>query len=232
MLRVTDIHVYYGDSHVLQGVSLTVHVGEIVALLGRNGAGKSTTLKGIIGVIPPKSGHVLFNGEDVTGRPVYETVRKGIAFVPEDRRIFQGLTVKENLEVAVLPPRQGLTSWTIERVYDVFPLLHRLKNRKGGNLSGGEQQMLAIARALVGNPILLMLDEPCEGLAPVIVEEMGRIISGIKSDIPVLLSEQNAYFALSIADRGYVIDKGVICYEGNRQDMITNTEVQSRYLTV
>jgi branched-chain amino acid transport system ATP-binding protein len=232
MLRATDIHVYYGDSHVLQGVSLTVHAGEIVALLGRNGAGKSTTLKGIIGVIPPKSGRVLFNGEDVTGRPVYETVRKGIAFVPEDRRIFQGLTVKENLEVAVLPPRQGLTSWTIKRVYDVFPLLHRLKNRKGGNLSGGEQQMLAIARALVGNPILLMLDEPCEGLAPVIVEEMGRIISGIKSDIPVLLSEQNAYFALSIADRGYVIDKGVICYEGNRQDMITNTEVQSRYLTV
>jgi branched-chain amino acid transport system ATP-binding protein len=232
MLRATDIHVYYGDSHVLQGVSLTVHAGEIVALLGRNGAGKSTTLKGIIGVIPPKSGRVLFNGEDVTGRPVYETVRKGIAFVPEDRRIFQGLTVKENLEVAVLPPRQGLTSWTIERVYDVFPLLHRLKNRKGGNLSGGEQQMLAIARALVGNPILLLLDEPCEGLAPVIVEEMGRIISGIKSDIPVLLSEQNAYFALSIADRGYVIDKGVICYEGNRQDMITNTEVQSRYLTV
>jgi len=232
MLRATDIHVYYGDSHVLQGVSLTVHAGEIVALLGRNGAGKSTTLKGIIGVIPPKSGRVLFNGEDVTGRPVYETVRKGIAFVPEDRRIFQGLTVKENLEVAVLPPRQGLTSWTIERVYDVFPLLHRLKNRKGGNLSGGEQQMLAIARALVGNPILLLLDEPCEGLAPVIVEEMGRIISGIKSDIPVLLSEQNAYFALSVADRGYVIDKGVIRYEGNRQDMITNTEVQSRYLTV
>jgi branched-chain amino acid transport system ATP-binding protein len=232
MLRATDIHVYYGDSHVLQGVSLTVHAGEIVALLGRNGAGKSTTLKGIIGVIPPKSGHVLFNGEDVTGRPVYETVRKGIAFVPEDRRIFQGLTVKENLEVAVLPARQGLTSWTIERVYDVFPLLHRLKNRKGGNLSGGEQQMLAIARALVGNPILLLLDEPCEGLAPVIVEEMGRIISGIKSDIPVLLSEQNAYFALSVADRGYVIDKGVIRYEGNRQDMITNTEVQSRYLTV
>lgn len=185
-----------------------------------------------IGVIPPKSGHVLFNGEDVTGRPVYETVRKGIAFVPEDRRIFQGLTVKENLEVAVLPPRQGHTSWTIERIYDVFPLLHRLKNRKGGNLSGGEQQMLAIARALVGNPILLLLDEPCEGLAPVIVEEMGRIISGIKSDIPVLLSEQNAYFALSVADRGYVIDKGVIRYEGNRQDMITNTEVQSRYLTV
>jgi len=232
MLRVADIHVYYGDSHVLQGVSLDVHEGEIVALLGRNGAGKSTTMKGIVGVNPPKSGQVIFNGEDIAGRPVYETVRKGIAFVPEDRRIFPGLTVRENLEVAVLPPRQGHTAWTIERVNDVFPLLHRLKNRKGGNLSGGEQQMLAIARALVGNPTLLLLDEPCEGLAPVIVEELGRIISGIKSDIPVLLSEQNAFFALSIADRGYVIDKGVIRYEGSRQDLITNTEVQSRYLSV
>ena len=232
MLRVADIHVYYGDSHVLQGVSLDVHAGEIVALLGRNGAGKSTTMKGIVGVNPPKSGQVIFNGEDIAGRPVYETVRKGIAFVPEDRRIFPGLTVRENLEVAVLPPRQAHTAWTIERTYDVFPLLHRLKNRKGGNLSGGEQQMLAIARALVGNPTLLLLDEPCEGLAPVIVEELGRIISGIKSDIPVLLSEQNAFFALSIADRGYVIDKGVIRYEGSRQDLITNTEVQSRYLSV
>ena len=232
MLRVADIHVYYGDSHVLQGVSLTVHAGEIVALLGRNGAGKSTTMKGIVGVNPPKSGQVIFNGENIASRPVYETVRKGIAFVPEDRRIFPGLTVRENLEVAVLPPRQGHTVWTIERTYDVFPLLHRLKNRKGGNLSGGEQQMLAIARALVGNPTLLLLDEPCEGLAPVIVEELGRIISGIKSDIPVLLSEQNAFFALSIADRGYVIDKGVIRYEGSRQDLIANTEVQSRYLSV
>ncbi len=232
MLQVADIHVYYGDSHVLQGVSLNVHAGEIVALLGRNGAGKSTTLKGTLGVVPPKSGQVIFNGEDVTGRPVYETVRKGMAFVPEDRCIFPGLTVRENLEVAVLPPRPGHAAWTIDRVYDVFPLLHRLMRRKGGNLSGGEQQMLAIARALVGNPMLLLLDEPCEGLAPVIVEELGRIIAGIKSDIPVLLSEQNAFFALSIADRGYVIDKGVIRYEGNRQDLINNTEVQSRYLSV
>jgi branched-chain amino acid transport system ATP-binding protein len=232
MLQAADIHVYYGDSHVLQGVSLSVHAGEIVALLGRNGAGKSTTLKGLIGVIPPRRGQVIFSGEDITGKPVYEAVRKGMAFVPEDRRIFAGLTVRENLEVAVLPPRPGHVSWTIDRVYDVFPLLHRLKNRKGGNLSGGEQQMLAIARALVGNPLLLLLDEPCEGLAPVIVEELGRIIAGIKSDIPVLLSEQNAYFALSIADRGYVIDKGVIRYAGTRQDLITNTEVQSRYLSV
>jgi branched-chain amino acid transport system ATP-binding protein len=232
MLQVADIHVYYGESHVLQGVTLDVHAGEIVALLGRNGAGKSTTLKGTLGVIPPRSGRVSFNGADITGRPVYETVRKGMAFVPEDRCIFPGLTVRENLEVAVLPPRPGRAPWTIDRVYDVFPLLHRLKSRKGGNLSGGEQQMLAIARALVGNPLLLLLDEPCEGLAPVIVEELGRIIAGFKSEIPVLLSEQNAFFALSIADRGYVIDKGVIRYAGNRQDLINNTEVQSRYLSV
>ena len=232
MLQVSDIHVYYGDSHVLQGVSLEVHAGEIVALLGRNGAGKSTTLKGTLGVIPPKSGQVLFNNADITGRPVYETVRKGMAFVPEDRCIFPGLSVRENLEVAVLPERPNRAPWTIDRVYEVFPLLHRLKNRKGGNLSGGEQQMLAIARALVGNPLLLLLDEPCEGLAPVIVEELGRIIAGIKSEIPVLLSEQNAFFALSIADRGYVIDKGVIRYAGNRRDLINNTEVQSRYLSV
>jgi branched-chain amino acid transport system ATP-binding protein len=232
MLQVSDIHVYYGDSHVLQGVSLEVHAGEIVALLGRNGAGKSTTLKGTLGVIPPKSGQVLFNNADITGRPVYETVRKGMAFVPEDRCIFPGLSVRENLEVAVLPERPNRAPWTIDRVYEVFPLLHRLKNRKGGNLSGGEQQMLAIARALVGNPLLLLLDEPCEGLAPVIVEELGRIIAGIKSEIPVLLSEQNAFFALSIADRGYVIDKGVIRYAGSRRNLINNTEVQSRYLSV
>ena len=232
MLQVSDIHVYYGDSHVLQGVSLEVHAGEIVGLLGRNGAGKSTTLKGTLGVIPPKSGQVLFNNADITGRPVYETVRKGMAFVPEDRCIFPGLSVRENLEVAVLPERPNRAPWTIDRVYEVFPLLHRLKNRKGGNLSGGEQQMLAIARALVGNPLLLLLDEPCEGLAPVIVEELGRIIAGIKSEIPVLLSEQNAFFALSIADRGYVIDKGVIRYAGSRRNLINNTEVQSRYLSV
>lgn len=232
MLQVDDIHVYYGDSHVLQGVSLQVRQGEIVCLLGRNGAGKSTTMCGILGLNPPKTGRVVFQGEEITGRPVYETVRRGLAFVPEDRRIFPGLTVNENLEVAVLPAREGRPAWTIDRIYETFPLLAKLKLRKGGNLSGGEQQMLAIARALVGNPLLLLLDEPCEGLAPVIVEELGRVIKDIKSGLPVLLSEQNARFALSVSDRGYVIDKGVIRYEGSKEDLLSNEEVQTRYLSV
>jgi len=232
MLRVENIHVYYGDSHVLQGVSLEVRAGEIVCLLGRNGAGKSTTMLGVVGVNPPRSGQVFLDGECVTNAPVYEKARRGLAFVPEDRRIFAGLTVQENLEVSVLPERKGQKPWTIERVYNVFPLLVSLKKRKGGNLSGGEQQMLAIARALVGNPIMLLLDEPCEGLAPVIVEELGRVIAGIKSEIPVLLAEQNAHFALSISDRGYVIEKGVIHYQGSVKDLYTNTVIQSRYLSV
>jgi branched-chain amino acid transport system ATP-binding protein len=232
MLQVSDIHVYYGDSHVLQGVSLEVHSGEIVCLLGRNGAGKSTTLRGIMGVSPPKAGRISFRGKDVTHLAVYEKTRKGMAFVPEDRRIFPGLTVDENLEVAMLPPRAGQTSWNPDRIYRTFPLLARLKARKGGNLSGGEQQMLAIARALAGNPLVLLLDEPCEGLAPVIVEELARVIAGLKSDMPILLAEQNARFALSVADRGYVIDKGIIRYAGTRADLLSNEEVQSRYLSV
>ena len=232
MLQVSDIHVYYGDSHVLQGVSLEVRPGEIVCLLGRNGAGKSTTMRGIIGVNPPKSGTVRLNGRDLAGKPAYENVRQGLAFVPEDRRIFPKLTVNENLEVALLPPRPGRSPWTLDRTYRTFPFLAGLKTRKGGNLSGGEQQMLAIARALVGNPLMLLLDEPCEGLAPVIVEELARIIADLKSDMPILLTEQNARFALAIADRGYVIDKGVIRFAGTKQDLLANTEVQSRYLSV
>ncbi len=232
MLQVNDIHVYYGDSHVLQGISLEVRRGEIVCFLGRNGAGKSTTMCGILGVNAPRSGQVIFQGVDICGAPVYQNVRRGIAFVPEDRRIFPSLTVQENLEVALLPPRPEQTPWTIDRVYQVLPFLARLKNRKGGNLSGGEQQMLAIARALVGNPLLLLLDEPCEGLAPIIVEELGRVISSLREEIPILLAEQNARFALSISDRGYVIDKGVIRYEGSKADLLSNTEVQTRYLSV
>lgn len=232
MLSATNLHVYYGDSHALQGVSLEVAPGEIVCLLGRNGAGKTTTMRGIIGLNPPASGQVLFDGDDITGRPVYENVRKGLGFVHEDRRIFPGLTVHENLEVAELTPAGGRKVWTTRKVYEVFPLLGTLKSRKGGNLSGGEQQMLAIARALVGNPRLLLLDEPCEGLAPVVVEELGKVIAGLKSEIPILMAEQNAHFALSIADRGYVIDKGLLRYQGERDDLLKNEEIQSRYLAV
>lgn len=232
MLKVCDIHVFYGDSHVLQGMSLNVNESEIVCLLGRNGAGKTTTMRGIAGLNAPSSGKVFFKDEEITGRAVYYNTRAGLAFVPEDRRIFPRLTVEENIEVAQLPARTGRAPWTKKRIFDVFPMLYHLKDRKGGALSGGEQQMLAIARALAGNPLLLMLDEPCEGLAPVIVEELGRIIVALKSETPVLMTEQNAYFALSISDRGYVIDKGALRYEGSRQQLLNNKEIQTRYLAV
>ncbi len=232
MLQITDLHVYYGDSHVLQGMSLEVRTGEIVCLLGRNGAGKTTTMRGISGLNPPARGKVLFNGVDITGRPVYENVRRGLAYVPEDRRIFAGLTVDENLEVAMLPPKQGRTAWSKDRVYEVFSLLAALRQRKGGNLSGGEQQMLAIARALVSNPLMLLLDEPCEGLAPVIVEDLGGIIKELSTELPILMAEQNAHFALSLCNRGYVIEKGRPAYEGSREDLLLSEEVQSRYLSV
>jgi branched-chain amino acid transport system ATP-binding protein len=232
MLKVSDIHVYYDDSHVLQGMSLEVNAGEIVCLLGRNGAGKTTTMRGIMGLNPPASGQVIFDGKEITGRPVYENVRRGLAFVPEDRRIFAGLTVQENLEVAALPARDDLASWTSKRIFDVFSFLFHLKDRKGGALSGGEQQVLAIARALAGNPLILLLDEPCEGLAPVIVEELGKTILTLKAETPILMTEQNAHFALSISDRGYIIDKGMLRYEGTKEDLLHNTEIQSRYLAV
>jgi len=226
------VHAYYGDSHVLQGVDLELAPGEIACLLGRNGAGKTTTMKSIVGYVPPARGRVVFDGTDVAGRPVYENVRRGIGYVPEDRRIFPGLTVEENLEVAVLPPRPGQDPWTFERVFETFPLLARLRRRKGGELSGGEQQLLAIARALVGNPRVLLLDEPCEGLAPVIVEALGEVIASLKAEVPILLAEQNARFALGIADRGYVIEKGRVVFRGSRKELLDNREVQERYLAV
>ena len=232
MLSVEDIHVYYGDSHVLQGMSLTLNEGEIVCLLGRNGAGKTTTLRGIVGFAPPKRGRVVFGGETISGRPVFENVRRGIGYVPEDRRIFSALTVAENLEVAALPPRPDREAWTRDRIFEVFPLLADLRHRRGGDMSGGEQQMLAVARALAGNPRLLLLDEPCEGLAPVIVEKLGTIIADLAGQIPILLAEQNAVFALAVADRGYVVEKGRIQFSGDRDELRNNREVQDRYLAV
>jgi branched-chain amino acid transport system ATP-binding protein len=232
MLSVEDIHVYYGDSHVLQGMSLTLNEGEIVCLLGRNGAGKTTTLRGIVGFAPPKRGRVIFGGDTISGRPVFENVRRGIGYVPEDRRIFSALTVEENLEVAALPPRPGREPWTRDRIFEIFPLLADLRHRRGGDMSGGEQQMLAVARALAGNPRLLLLDEPCEGLAPVIVEKLGTIIADLAGQIPILLAEQNAVFALAVADRGYVVEKGRIQFSGDRDELRNNREVQDRYLAV
>ena len=232
MIDVKDIHVYYDDSYILQGVSLFVSKGEIVCLLGRNGAGKTTTIRSIMGYNPPARGEITLDESLISGKPVYENVRRGIGYVPEDRSIFSGLTVEENLEVASLPARPHLTPWSNERIFETFPLLAKLRKHKGGELSGGEQQMLAIARALAGNPRLLLLDEPCEGLAPVIVEVLKEIIIGLKNEIPVLLAEQNARFAFEVSDRGYVIDKGRVRYEGVTNDLVKNEEIQNRYLAV
>jgi len=232
VIDLKDIHVYYGDSYILQGVSLDVQEGEIVCLLGRNGAGKTTTMRGIMGYNPPARGQVIFDGRDITGKPVYDNVRLGIGFVPEDRRIFPDLSVVENLDVARLPERPGQTAWSEERIFEAFPLLKKLRDHKGGALSGGEQQMLALARALMGNPRMLLLDEPCEGLAPIIVDHIGEIISALKSAVPILMTEQNAHFAVSIADRGYVIDKGRVRYQGLAEELAGNEEIQQRYLAV
>ncbi|HDJ28298.1 MAG TPA: ABC transporter ATP-binding protein [Proteobacteria bacterium] len=232
MLKVDDIHVYYGDSYILQGISLSVGKGEIVALLGRNGAGKTTSMRSIVGYNPPARGTIHFQEALISGRPVYANIRSGIGYVPEERQIFPNLTVEENLEVATRPPQASQMPWNFERIFSTFPLLTRLRHHLGGELSGGEQQMLAIARALAGNPQLLLLDEPCEGLAPVIVESLGEIIVNLKSDIPILMAEQNAHFALGIADRAYVIDKGLIRHQGDSCEISNNEEIQDRYLAV
>jgi branched-chain amino acid transport system ATP-binding protein len=232
MLEVRDLHVYYGDSHVLHGVSLSVRAGEVVALLGRNGAGKTTTLRGILGLTPPRAGSVRFDGHELAGRPVYRNVRAGLAWVPEDRRIFPSLTVAENLEVARLRPRDGQEPWTPERVFCEFPMLAPLRTRRGNALSGGQQQLLSIARALCGNPRLLLLDEPSEGLAPLVVRELGEVIRRLEGHLPVLLAEQNARFAVSLCHRGYVLEKGTVTFAGTRSEIEENPEIQARYLSV
>ncbi len=231
MLEVVEIHTYYGDSHVLQGVSLGVHPGEVVCLLGRNGAGKSTTIKSIMGVVPPREGKVLFNGEETTGLPPYRMVARGMAYVPEDRRVFASLTVEENLEVAYSAAgREGC--WNPKVAIERFEMLNRLRNRKAGNLSGGEQQLLVIVRALMANPQMLLLDEPCEGLAPVIVEMLEEMIREISNNVTILLAEQNSTFALKVAQRGYVIEKGEIRFHGSSEELLSNQEIQKRYLAL
>ena len=233
MLTVEDIHTFYGVSYILQGVSVEIMSGENVCLIGRNGAGKSTTLKSIIGLTPPKSGSVKFSGEVISGKRPHVIAQKGIGYVPEDRRIFPNISVRDNLEIAWKPMRQGRgREWTIERVYDVFPILKRLENQKGMKLSGGEQQMLAIARALMGNPELLLLDEVSEGLAPLIVRDLMALIRKLREETTILLVEQNAAFAFSVSNRGYVIDKGKITYQGTIEELKNNQEVKDRYLSV
>ena len=232
ILAVEDIYTYYGLSQVLFGVSLQVARGECVCLLGRNGVGKTTTMRSIIGLTPPRRGRVVWKGHDVAGRPPYKIARAGIGFIPEDRRIFADLTVWENLDVASRGARNG-GDWTVERVFDLFPKLRELMNRQGGFLSGGEQQMLTIARTLMGNPELLLLDEPSEGLAPLVVEHLKAQIARLKKEgLTILLAEQNIGFSLDLADRVYVLEKGHIRFDGTASDFRDNDAIRQQYLAL
>ncbi len=231
MLVVDAMHTYYGESHALQGVSLRVEAGEVVCLLGRNGAGKSTTLNSIAGLTPSRRGSVRFEGESIERMPAHRIARRGLALVPEDRRIFAGLTVVENLEVAAPVRPQRERRWPIERIFDEFPMLAEVRNQDGATLSGGQQQMLAIARALAGEPRLLLLDEPNEGLAPVIVQQIGVLIDRLAETTTILFTDQSVRFALRHARRGYILQKGRIVYEGSTQRIADDPQVQ-RFLAV
>ena len=228
-LRLQDLHGYYGKSHILQGVSLEVGQGEIVTLLGRNGAGKSTTLKAAVGLVTPERGMVELEGRDVTGRAPYQIAAAGLSLVPEDRGIFQLLTVEENLRIAV---RKG-SPWSIRDIYGIFPRLEERRNNGGGQLSGGEQQMLAIARALLNGPKVLMLDEPVEGLAPIIVEEIVAQIRLIRdAGVPILLVEQNLAVCSQLADRHYILELGQIVHEASAEQFRSDPATIDRYLGV
>jgi branched-chain amino acid transport system ATP-binding protein len=228
VLEVDGIHTYYGESHVLHGVSLRVAAGEAVALLGRNGAGKTTAIRSIVGFTPPRAGRVVFEGKPIERWPAYRIARRGLALVPQGRRIFAPLSVRENL---LLGARSS--GWTLERVFELFPRLRERQAQLGGTLSGGEQQMLAIARALLTNGRLLLLDEPSEGLAPLIVREIGTTLRALKAQrLSLLLVEQNYHLALRVADRVYVMNKGQIVYQGTPAGLEADEEVKRRYLGV
>jgi len=232
MLEVEGIHTFYGLSHILFGVSLKVEFREVVCLLGRNGAGKTTTMKSVIGITPPKQGTIRYKGEEIIGIEPYLLARKGISYVPDDRRIFADLTVGENLEIGEKKVGR-CEEWNRERVYGLFPALRKIENRRGGCLSGGEQKMLAIARALMGNPELLLLDEPFEGLAPSLVRILeGQIRKLKETGLTVLLAEQNVRSALKLSDHGYIIDDGHIRYQGSIEELKDNDEVRKKYLLV
>ena len=231
LLRVDAIDTYYGESHILRGLSLDVRRGETVALLGRNGVGKTTTLKSIVGWVPARRGTISFAGADITRADMMANARRGISLVPEERRIFTNLTVYENLKLAQVTASG--TGWSLRDVYDRFPRLEERAKNKGDEISGGEKQMLAIARALVQNTQLLLLDEPTEGLAPLIVREVEAIVREIKAKgMTILLVEQNLYSALAVADRCFVIDQGTIAFEGTPAELRADTDVLARYLHV
>jgi branched-chain amino acid transport system ATP-binding protein len=232
-LELDSVNTFYGRSHILFDVSLSVAKGEVVALLGRNGAGKSTTFRSVIGLTAPQSGEVRFKGEKVNGLRAFQICRKGIGFVPEDRRCFPDLIVRENLEVAARREKQTDSPWTVDRVWALFPRLAERERNLGSQLSGGEQQMLTIARTLMTNPEVLLLDEPSEGLAPLVVALLAEMILQIRKEgVTVLLAEQNLHFCAKVSDRGYVIDKGSVKYEGTLKDLLANEEVKEKYLAV
>lgn len=233
MLAVSNINSFYGAAHILHDVSLSISRGEVVALLGRNGAGKSTLIKTIIGIVPPRSGKISFEGEVVSGLEPFAIARRGIGFVPEDRRIFVSLTVEENLEVGRRSAPTGRDPWTPEKLYSIFPNLREVRRRQAAFMSGGEQQMLTIARTLMGNPTLILLDEPSEGLAPKIVEQVALAVTRMTaSGITVLLSEQNMHFASLVSERAYVIEKGQIKFCGRMDELRSNEEIRRNYLAV
>ncbi len=230
MLEVEDVHTYYGTSHVLQGISLTLNSGEVLTILGRNGVGKTTLVRSIIGFTPPRRGRVCFKGDDITRWPPFRAVERGMALVPQGRRIFPSLSVRENLLVA----RTGRSGrWTLESVYELFPRLREREAHGGNTLSGGEQQMLAIGRALMTNPELILMDEPTEGLAPLLVRQVGQVIGELKRQgLPILLVEQNLALGLAVADRVHVISRGRVVHSSTPAELLANEEVKSRYLGV
>ncbi len=233
MLSVRGLNAYYGRAHILADVALEMATGEVVVLLGRNGAGKSTTLKSIMGLVRPAAGEIAFDGRRIERLEAYAIAQAGLGYVPEDRRIFTELTVMENLAVGRQPARANAPAWTPERLFALFPNLAAMRDRPGGRMSGGEQQMLTIARTLMGNPSCLLLDEPSEGLAPVIVDQMAAAIRALKTEgLSVLLSEQNLHFAAAVSDRAYIIEKGRIRFSGTMAELAANADVRAQYLAV
>ena len=232
-LEVEALNGWYGPAHILFDVGFSVEPGEVVALLGRNGAGKSTTFRAILGLLARRQGRIIFGGQDLSSAPTHEIARAGLGYVPEDRRIFTELTVEENLEVGRQRPRLGAPAWTPERLYELFPNLGTMRDRPGGRMSGGEQQMLTVARTLMGNPSLLLLDEPSEGLAPKIVEDMAHAIRALKNEgLSIVLSEQNLHFARLIADRAVILERGHVCFNGTIAELDAAPEIRDAYLVM
>jgi branched-chain amino acid transport system ATP-binding protein len=233
MLTLRGVHGYYGRAHILDGMSFAAGRGEVVAVLGRNGAGKSTTFKTVMGIVRASRGEIAFMGRRIERLATHAIARLGLGYVPEERRIFTELTVMENLEVGRQPKRAGAPSWTPEKLFRIFPNLGEMRARPGGRMSGGEQQMLTIARTLMGNPALVLLDEPSEGLAPVIVDQMANAIRGLKDEgLTVVLSEQNLHFATGVADRAVIIEKGQVRFTGTMAELMANDDARAQYLMV